>query len=473
MRMTSPPATPHTPSISRAPITDDSHIAIEWRNVVEHTSPAIRTTVARWIEQNQDALITRYRTRMMADPQVADFLVTPLTQQAFCDTVRDWLMQTLSGETEAIDARIAQQRQVGATMARINYPIQAVARGARKLKGWIITGLEGSDLTERELLQAAAYISNLFDISMELRNMTYLRDTARQSRNDEAYRVHSLGQNIAMERERQRAALMEWGHTVLVDFHRVPRITLPRLAQSDFGLWLNHKASTLFEGSTDVDLVNEAVDRIDRLLLPRLDAALPQEGALTGELVGQLQSELAAIKFSVAGLFEHHIEVENGRDTLTRLLNRRFLSTVLTREIALHRRTGQGGFAVLILDLDYFKQVNDKYGHDTGDVVLQQAATLVVSNVRPSDFVFRYGGEEILIVLVESDAETAAQVAENIRQRFESASFAVANGVTISVTVSIGVEVYQGRPDYQPLLTAADNALYRAKAGGRNRVMMA
>jgi diguanylate cyclase len=84
--------------------------------------------------------------------------------------------------------------------------------------------------------------------------------------------------------------------------------------------------------------------------------------------------------------------------------------------------------------------------------------------------VFRYGGEEFLVVLVESDAGVAKRVAETLRQRIESSAFALADGTAVHATASIGIAEHRGRPDYQPLLSAADAALYRAKRAGRNRV---
>lgn len=216
-----------------------------------------------------------------------------------------------------------------------------------------------------------------------------------------------------------------------------------------------------------------AVDRVDCSPLPALDAAARHGSPYTAELLAQLQIELGAIKFSVAELFERHIEVENGRDPLTRLLSRRFLPTILLREIGLHRRSGAGAFAVLLLDLDHFKHVNDRHGHEAGDLVLQQAAALIVGSVRPSDFVFRYGGEEVAIVLVESNASVAKGVAENVRRRLADADIAVSSGVTIRVTASIGVAAYRGLADYQVLLKEADDALYRAKSDGRNCVVVA
>lgn len=94
------------------------------------------------------------------------------------------------------------------------------------------------------------------------------------------------------------------------------------------------------------------------------------------------------------------------------MLSRRFLPTVLTREISLHRRSGQGSFAVMLIDLDHFKLINDSHGHDAEDLVLRQAAAAIAASVRPSDSVCRYGGEEFAVVLIESDSAIAARVAE-------------------------------------------------------------
>lgn len=448
----------------------DELLRKEWNEILERVPTAVRHQIAHHVHAHMPDLAARYGERAFGDPDVSAFLVTAASRRELELTVHRWLTQLLCDDTTAIEDRIDQQRAAGEALARLNYPIQAVSRGARKLRSWIIEGLRTASLTPEQLLDAAAYVSDLLDLSVELRTTSYLKDAARQSRIDEAYRMHSLGQNIAVERERQRASLMEWGHGVLVDLHRDLNAPLPRLAQSEFGLWLSHRATTLFEGAAEVGLIAESVERIDRELLPRLDPVVEREFELMGALVEQLQNDLAAIKFNVTGLFEQQIEVENGRDTLTRLLNRRFLSTVLGREIALHRRSGDGAFSVLLLDIDHFKGINDTHGHDGGDVVLQQAAALVMGSVRPSDFVFRYGGEEILVVLVESDLAVARQVAEGLRARFESTTFALSSGTEVGVTVSIGVAQYEGRPDYQPLLAAADDALYRAKEGGRNRV---
>jgi diguanylate cyclase len=146
---------------------------------------------------------------------------------------------------------------------------------------------------------------------------------------------------------------------------------------------------------------------------------------------------------------------------------------VLNRQIQLQRTGRSRGFAVLVLDIDHFKAVNDRHGHDVGDRVLQQAAGLIVQHVRAGDFVFRYGGEEMLVVLAGVHAEEALKVAEDIRRRFEVTPLAVGRDAVLNLTVSIGVADHDGQADPQRLIKRADAALYEAKQAGRNRCCLA
>jgi diguanylate cyclase len=117
--------------------------------------------------------------------------------------------------------------------------------------------------------------------------------------------------------------------------------------------------------------------------------------------------------------------------------------------------------------------VNDGFGHDAGDQVLQQAATLLMSCVRNGDFVFRYGGEEFLLMLVEVTQDDAMRLAELIRTKFETMQFQMGQARTLNVTASIGVATYDGHPDHQYLVKRADAAMYQAKQSGRNQVVLA
>lgn len=158
------------------------------------------------------------------------------------------------------------------------------------------------------------------------------------------------------------------------------------------------------------------------------------------------------------------------RDPMTGLNNRRFLEEYVETLVANVRRK-RSHLAILMLDLDYFKMVNDTYGHDAGDNVLKAIAQIMKQSVRASDMVIRYGGEEFLIVLQDTCGESAMQVAENIRQAVEKLRINV-GGTVLQKTISIGMADYPDDSDtFWQTVKFADVALYRAKEGGRNRVV--
>jgi diguanylate cyclase (GGDEF)-like protein len=158
------------------------------------------------------------------------------------------------------------------------------------------------------------------------------------------------------------------------------------------------------------------------------------------------------------------------RDPMTGLHNRRFLEEYVDTLIASARRK-QSHLSILMLDLDYFKMVNDTYGHDAGDAVLKAVAQVLKQSVRASDLVIRYGGEEFLILLQDASGAAAEQVAEGIRQAVEKLRVSV-GGVSLQKTISIGLADYPDDSDtFWQTVKFADVALYRAKESGRNRVL--
>ena len=144
----------------------------------------------------------------------------------------------------------------------------------------------------------------------------------------------------------------------------------------------------------------------------------------------------------------------------------------MSKQLEMARRRGEK-YAALIIDVDHFKKINDTYGHDNGDRVLQQLAVLLTNTIRSGDYTFRLGGEEFMVLLVDVDEKRAQMLAEKIRAAVFKESFQLLDGQTIDVTVSIGISVYSGHPDYQYDLTRADEALFKAKQSGRNRAVLA
>ncbi len=161
-------------------------------------------------------------------------------------------------------------------------------------------------------------------------------------------------------------------------------------------------------------------------------------------------------------------------DQLTGLYNRRYLASHLSAMFDRAYWTGRP-LLVMILDIDHFKQVNDTYGHDVGDRVLKEFAEHISNSIRGIDLACRYGGEEFLIAMPDTDLTFAAVVAERVRQEIAAQKFHVNAGRDeLSVTVSIGLASTENGPEddsAQKLIKRADDALYEAKSGGRNRVI--
>jgi two-component system cell cycle response regulator len=194
------------------------------------------------------------------------------------------------------------------------------------------------------------------------------------------------------------------------------------------------------------------------------DAQELQVRLRAGRRILDLQDELVAAREALREQATH--------DPLTRVWNRYAILETLNRELTRARREGSS-VAVIMTDVDHFKQVNDTYGHLAGDAVLRQVAGRMQAGLRAYDQVGRYGGEEFLIVLPGASGANAAHLAGRLRLEIAGEP-AVAGDVRIGVTASFGVAAtsHGGGCSPETLIRLADEALYRAKAAGRNRVEM-
>ena len=158
-------------------------------------------------------------------------------------------------------------------------------------------------------------------------------------------------------------------------------------------------------------------------------------------------------------------------DSLTGLYNRRYLMAHLE---GLMTRAAEGpqGPAVLMIDIDFFKRVNDTYGHPAGDAALREVASRIARHVRAFDLVARYGGEEFVVVMPETPLPVASMVAERLRSTVATKAITLGDGAgDLKTTISIGIAITrEGGDNAAALLQRADKALYQAKAGGRNCV---
>ncbi|WP_223480844.1 MULTISPECIES: GGDEF domain-containing protein [unclassified Pseudomonas] len=211
---------------------------------------------------------------------------------------------------------------------------------------------------------------------------------------------------------------------------------------------------------------------------------LSHEGEQLGELVfrrnqrfseqelGNLESLLSALLYPMRNALLYRAATQSAlRDPLTDTGNRIAMDQTLQREIDMSRRHLQP-LSLLMLDIDHFKQINDTHGHSAGDDVLKGVAASIKSQLRNVDMVFRFGGEEFLILLSNTGREAAAMVGERLRLAAQAKDFS-ADGNLIELTVSLGCSTLLPGESAESLLRRADSALYVAKREGRNRLAMA
>ena len=156
-------------------------------------------------------------------------------------------------------------------------------------------------------------------------------------------------------------------------------------------------------------------------------------------------------------------------DFLTHIPNRRYFLETAERDLHKIKRSKKGSLSILMIDIDYFKRVNDQFGHDQGDQVLKEISWILTKETRSTDFLSRYGGEEFIALLHDTDKESVFQTADRFRKVLEEYKWAI----DYQITASIGVSVY--REDHRnitDLINEADKALYKAKETGRNRVVI-
>ena len=220
----------------------------------------------------------------------------------------------------------------------------------------------------------------------------------------------------------------------------------------------------------NIDKAEYAIRLTRYLILASFIITITSFLAIVSRLVSSLKNKLR--------ISEEKIRKLAMTDELTNLKNRRFAITRLTEEFERALRY-QRPLASVLFDLDFFKKINDTYGHDSGDEVLKAVAKAALAQCRNADILARYGGEEFLLIMPETDREGAGFVAERIRKAIESLTVRTVDGLEIKLTASLGVSCVLPLSDMAEekasaaagtLIKNADRALYRAKENGRNRV---
>jgi len=264
----------------------------------------------------------------------------------------------------------------------------------------------------------------------------------------------------------------------LIEWHRLAFLDLtPRTGQAkkfaspqSFSEWYKTALHTLPQDQPAVDrlaILHDQLHTLAKLVLMKTPDGVPVERKDYESVIVKYDEFMQGLRrleraFAVAA---------SGIDLLTGLRSRVGLKEDLDRERSRFLRTGKP-FCVAMMDIDHFKAINDKHGHDAGDRVLAAVADHVSRSMRSFDDAYRLGGEEFLLCLKETDLAAGLKVVERLHANLEQLPIAMGDGLPVSVTASFGLTMITGETAIDELLHRADQALYRAKNQGRNRIVV-
>ncbi|UGA49164.1 MULTISPECIES: diguanylate cyclase [Dickeya] len=450
---------------------DNSELLLtEWQELVNLTPSGAHQLLSDLCEEELRQLVSVFYDYMLQDKQASLYLNTQKVADKLSESMYHWLRSVLGSAKGSLSVLLERQQQVGVIHARIGIPTDLVARGARKLKNELFKLLARKRNLDAALInQAVCFSSLVMDTAIEAMTTAYSPGYKSAMRDQERYRILSIYDDVNVERERQLGALMNWENQFIYNVATgLPSEEIILLEKSEFGLWFFHKGRHLFNGPDLLQKLEGLIRQVDS----RVRETFPhhvENTAIRTQLLRDIRQLIGQVNAILCSMFDELIRFENGKDPLTNLLNRRFIPTIMRREIALAISSGKP-FILAMIDIDHFKKINDSYGHETGNLTLKTIATKIYESVRSSDYVFRYGGEEFMVLLVETQAQQASMIFDSIRQMVAGLSIPAMAEQGVSVTISVGIAEFDNHPDYQQLIKKADSALYQAKANGRNRI---
>ncbi|MGE0972054.1 GGDEF domain-containing protein [Klebsiella sp. WOUb02] len=445
----------------------------EWLPLHDGLTPEVKAVLNNIATGQSEALAARFYDFIFQDPDIARHLTYDLVQERLSRSLAGWVKDILTCEKDDLQALAERQYHIGSIHSRIGIPAEAVLRGARQLKAGVIEYVCDSAIDRQTGIAAIYYAIMAFNMAIEMMCHAYTLSHYRATKNEEAYRLYSLMDNVPMEYGKQQAALSGWENTVIFNIVSENKndINTTLLSESEFGLWFRHKCVRYFNKNAQMEEIGDLITQVDNLIIGWKSSDSSAEYKNTQTLLQSIHIHCQKISSQLGVIFSSLSQMQNGKDALTSLLNRRYLPVVLKHEVTLAMEY-ERPMTVAIVDIDHFKEINDSWGHQVGDRAIKHVADLLSDNIRSSDYIFRYGGEEFLLVLVETDAREAHALLERLRKNIGQLAFNVGGETEIAITASIGYAVHSGHPDYNLLLRDADSALYAAKRDGRNCVKM-
>ncbi|CEF57273.1 diguanylate cyclase [Acetobacter ghanensis] len=437
------------------------------KETINGTPGHIRQILRSVVQETGPHCVDLFYKTLFHHERAAIFLEKETVEVKMRPQLLAWIQSLFSTEADQAEDLSELQCRIGAVHARLDIPTDIVVYGIYIIKQALVVGIKEATTNKDDVIDAIIYLNTMMDFAFKFMIKAYDINFRKKVESDEAFRLVSLGHNISYEKETQISTFSSWSTQAFFCLCKGHATDLPTIAESEFGLWLTHKGMSLFKGTHEATEIQHKVRDLDTKI-----EAIQKSGVIPPEFPTELHATITNLTFLIGRVFRHLEEVENGRDPLTKVFNRRFLEVVIQNEITF-ALTHEKPFSLVILDIDHFKKINDRFGHLVGDEVLCFVAEIIAANVRANDFIFRYGGEEFLVVLTETTTTEALACAERIRRALAEQALTLSSNDKVTVTLSGGVTSFAGETNSRLLIHQADEALYKAKNSGRNRIVTA
>lgn len=444
-------------------------------NINQPENAELLQEIVAIIAPHSEEIAKDFYREMLGNKQAANFLNHDEVKKRLTFSMTNWISNVFlfHGSDDAATSEYKKyQLKIGHIHGKIGLPVSLVNYGMYVIKQDISRLLVESELNREELGKALILANQVLDCTLQIINESYEGDLVVNEKDSQAFKIQFSTHHLAFDCERLRTSLSDWMRDLLLNIQQdsFDVSSLLTVRQSNFGLWITHKAKLFLSNRPEYTSLIRLLDKMDEVMHDLIRGL--QDEKQRQEHLKSLNALVSQANWILAEIAREIIDQDNGRDSLTRLFNRRYLDTVMRHETASSLKTG-AVFGVLIIDIDFFKKINDTYGHDDGDRALVQLAEILIQAVRAGDFVFRLGGEEFLIIIGEANESILQNVAEKIRMTVENTSFRLADDKRLNFTVSIGTALHDRHPDFQRTVKLADSALYLAKESGRNKVVAA
>ena len=404
---------------------------------------------------------------LLNDSASKRFITNELVESHLTHELQQWLNQTLSPKTSDHDIQnlINKQRLVGEVHSRIEVPMTLVNNAMSSIKFVLFNSIRHhTDITQEHKTDLIILLNQILDSGLSLINEAYIEDRVSNERHAQEYRTRSNAHEMAIEIERVKGALFGWMTQFMADMLTGINDRLADIHHQEFALWIRHKLSFFTADQRTVKKIRDNLDNLQNVL----NALHSHPDENKEEKIRSISALSNECGWMLGQIADSNIEHATREDMLTSLIERRFMAPILQSETQLALKTHEP-YSIMMIDVDNFKSVNDIHGHQAGDAVLSSIGRLLKRSLRVTDYAFRFGGEEFMILMPETSLSSAERAAEKLLDTIRKNEVILDNGRTLKATISIGLAQFNQDPDYQQVIKVADEKLYVAKHNGKDR----